>query len=210
MGIAANAYFSSDICATTMQFEAAKTFILEKLRKELPQHLSYHSVLHVEDVYESVGKIAAEEGITGEDLVLLRTAALFHDSGFLIQQKDHEKLSCDLVRKYLPDYDYGTTQIEKICGMIMATKIPQQPNNLLEEILADADLDYLGRDDFFIIGDRLYSELSMYGMISNERDWNLLQIKFLEGHKYFTKTAINTRKEQKEKYLELIKSKVDL
>ena len=193
-----------------MEFEAARAFILDKLNKELPQHLSYHSVLHVQDVYNSVGIISEQEGVSGEDLTLLLTAALFHDSGFLIQQKDHEMISCDIVREYLPGYNYTPAQIEQICGMIMATKIPQQPHNLLEEILADADLDYLGRDDFFIIGDRLFSELSMYGMISNERDWNLLQIKFLEGHKYFTKTAISMRKAQKEKYLQLIKLKVDL
>ncbi|MCY1378022.1 hypothetical protein D3C87_1448270 [compost metagenome] len=92
--------------------------------------------------------------------------------------------------------------------MIMATRIPQMPQNLLEEILADADLDYLGRDDFFTIGDRLYEELSVFGMVSNEWDWNVLQVKFLEAHHYFTDTAIRLRKQKKEENLQKIKDKL--
>jgi hypothetical protein len=93
--------------------------------------------------------------------------------------------------------------------MIMATRIPQTPHNLLEEILADADLDYLGRDDFFIIGNRLYDELAMYGIVNDRYDWNRLQVRFLENHHYFTQTAIRMRKAKKEEHLQLIKSQID-
>jgi uncharacterized protein len=192
-----------------MQFNEAKKFILKKLKKELPKHLSYHSVEHITDVYNSAKAIAKHEKVKGEDLKLLLTAALFHDSGFLEGQKEHEKLSCSIAKEYLPAYDYNDEQINKICGMIMATKIPQAPKNLLEEIICDADLDYLGRNDFFIIGDRLFSELRMYGMINDETDWNRLQVRFLETHHYFTKTAIKLRKEKKDEYLAIIKSRLD-
>lgn len=191
-----------------MQYEQAKTFILGKLRDELPQHLSYHSVGHVKDVCEATAALAGKEGVDGEDLVLLLTAALFHDSGFLFGAAEHEKKSCDLVRQYLPGFDYTEEQVEKICGMIMATRIPQSPNNLLEQILADADLDYLGRDDFFTIGNRLYDELAMYGIVNNKNDWNRLQIRFLENHHYFTATAIQLRKAKKEEHLAFIKSQI--
>ena len=132
-----------------MRYETVKKFILEKLQGELPQHLSYHSVGHVKDVCQATEEIAGKEGIAGEDLTLLLTAALFHDSGFLFGAAEHEKKSCDIARQHLPEFDYTGDQIEKICGMIMATRIPQTPHNLLEQIIADADLDYLGRDDFF-------------------------------------------------------------
>jgi hypothetical protein len=92
--------------------------------------------------------------------------------------------------------------------MIMATKIPQTPNNHLEQILADADLDYLGRDDFFTIGNKLYDELAMFGIITNERDWNLLQERFLESHNYHTATAISSRNAKKQQNLDIIKSKL--
>jgi uncharacterized protein len=192
-----------------MRFTEAKSFILKKLKKELPRHLSYHSVEHVKDVYKSARAIAKQEKVKGEDMKLLLTAALFHDSGFLINQKEHEKHSCKIAKQYLPEYGYTDEQIDKICGMIMATKIPQMPHNHLEQIICDADLDYLGRDDFFIIGDRLFSELMMYSIINNETEWDKLQIRFLESHHFFTATAIKMRKEKKDEYLAIIKSRLD-
>jgi len=191
-----------------MQYTEVEQLILHKLQHELPHHLSYHSVAHIKDVIQAATYIAAEEGVRGDDLLLLRTAALFHDTGFLHGAKDHEQTSCDIAKDILPGYGYDPSQIDRICGMIMATRIPQMPQNLLEEILADADLDYLGRDDFFTIGDRLYEELSVFGMVSNEWDWNVLQVKFLEAHHYFTDTAIRLRKQKKEENLQKIKDKL--
>lgn len=191
-----------------MQYEAVKKFILKKLKDELPKHLFYHSVAHVKDVLSAATSIAKMEKVSGEGLELLKTAAIFHDSGFLHGAKEHERKSCEIAREHLPKFDYSEAQIDKICGMIMATKLPQSPNNHLEEILADADLDYLGRDDFFKIGNQLFEELAMFGIINNEDDWNKLQIKFFESHHYFTPTAINLRKQKKMEHLAMIKSKL--
>lgn len=191
-----------------MRFGEAKTFILGKLRKELPKHLSYHSVEHVKDVFNACKSLAAAEGVKGDDLKLLLTAALFHDTGFLKGQKEHEKKSCQIARKHLPDFGYNKEQIKVICGMIMATKVPQQPQNHLEQIICDADLDYLGRDDFFTIGEKLFAELSVYGILSTEDEWNKLQVRFLEAHNYFTDTAIKLRKKRKDKHLRAIKKKI--
>lgn len=191
-----------------MQFDKVKKFILNKLKKELPKNLTYHSLGHIKDVYTAAEMLAKLEKIEGEDFTLLLTAVLFHDSGFLIQQKEHEKLGCDIAREHLPAYGYNNEQIERICGMIMATRIPQTPHNKLERIICDADLDYLGRDDFFKIGNYLYDELCMYGIINTENDWNKLQVRFLEGHKYFTPSAKKLRKAKKEEHLALIKSKI--
>ena len=190
------------------QFEKVEKFMLEKLQQELPQHLSYHSVNHVKDVMEAAMNIADAEKVDDADKLLLRTAALFHDSGFLFGAQEHERKSCEIARQYLPEYGFTEPQIEEICGMIMATKIPQDPQNHLEQILADADLDYLGRDDFFTIGDRLYDELAMYGIVNDKNDWNRLQVRFLENHHYFTATAIQSRKAGKEQHLQFIKSQI--
>lgn len=191
-----------------MQFEKVKKFILAKLKKELTKNLTYHSLGHIKDVYSAAESLAEHEGIEGDDYTLLLTAVLFHDSGFLISQKDHERLSCDIAKKHLPDFDYTPPQIEKICGMIMATQIPQTPHNKLEQIICDADLDYLGRDDFFTIGDKLFAELIMYGIIDNENEWNKLQVRFLEKHHYFTVSAKKLRKAKKAENLKLVKSKI--
>jgi predicted metal-dependent HD superfamily phosphohydrolase len=189
-----------------MQFQKAKAYINGRLRKELPKHLTYHSVAHVKDVYHAAERLAKAEGVKGDDLKLLLTAVMYHDCGFMVSSKDHEKIGCDIARQSLPEFDYAPEQIERICGMIMATRIPQTPHNLLEEIIADADLDYLGRDDFWTIGNKLFEELQMYGIIQTEDQWNALQVKFLDQHHYFTKTAIATRKAQKDRYVAVLKS----
>lgn len=192
-----------------MQFQDAKTYISKRLRKELPKHLSYHSTAHVKDVYDSARRIAKAEGIQGEDLTLLLTAAMYHDCGFMIQPKDHERISCEIAREALPLFSYTGEQIRRICGMIEATRVPQEPRNHLEQIICDADLDYLGRDDFWTIGDKLFLELQVYGIIRNEREWDALQVRFLEGHHYFTPTAIATRKPAKDAHLAQLKARLE-
>ena len=122
-----------------MEFLKAKTHINKRLKKELPKYLYYHSTEHIKDVYNSVKQIAAAEGVKGENLKLILIAAMYHDSGFMIQAKNHEKLSCDIVRETLPNFGFTLEQIKKICGMIMATQIPQNPQNHLEEIWCEAD-----------------------------------------------------------------------
>ena len=129
---------------------------------------------------------------------------LFHDSGFITQSKNHEELSCEIVREALPDFNYTHEEIDSICGMIMATKIPQSPTNLLEQIIADADLDYLGREDYWEISNNLFKEISFFGIFT-ENDWLQLQINFLEKHRYFTHTAITTREAKKQETLGILK-----
>jgi len=191
-----------------MEFEKVKKFILGKLKKELTKNLTYHSLGHIKDVYRAAENLAGLEKVGGEDLTLLLTAVLFHDSGFLESQKDHERISCEYAMQYLPQFGYTQSQVDQICGMIMATQIPQTPHNKLEKIICDADLDYLGRDDFFTIGDKLYSELCMYGILDNENEWNKLQVRFLEKHHYFTASAKKLRKDKKLENLNLVKSKI--
>ena len=189
-----------------MDFLKAKTYISKRLRKELPKHLSYHSTAHIKDVYESARRIGKSEGVSDLDLKLILIAAMYHDCGFTIQSKNHEKISCDIAKENLPNFGFSPEQIKTICGMIMATQVPQKPKNHLEEILCDADLDYLGRSDFFEIGNGLFHELKVYGIINTEEDWNQLQIRFLEQHHYFTKTSIANRKPLKDIHLSQLKN----
>ncbi|HTE00878.1 MAG TPA: HD domain-containing protein [Mucilaginibacter sp.] len=191
-----------------MQFKQTGDFILNKLRKELPAHLSYHGIAHVEDVYQAAERIAKEEGISKYEQKLLLTAALFHDSGFIKMREGHEAESCKIAHRYLPAYNYRPDEIELICGMIMATRIPQSPQTRLEEILCDADLDYLGRADFFILSCRLFAELQAEGIIKDEEEWDRQQETFMEGHRYQTATSIKLRQPKKAEYIKLVKSKI--
>jgi uncharacterized protein len=192
-----------------MDPQAAETYILARLRSGLPPHRSYHSCEHTLDVYRTAITIASAEGVGGEDLDLLKTAALFHDSGFLIQDQEHEQGSCMIAREALPGFGYSDDQVDRICAMIMATKIPQDPVNELSRILCDADLDYLGRPDFFRIGATLFNEFKYYGVLNTEREWNELQVRFLEKHHYFTRRSKLVREPVKRKHLAAVIEKLD-
>ena len=183
-----------------MDLESAGHFIFDKLQKELPSTLHYHSIDHVKDVLDASIRIAAGEGVNGEDLELLKTAAMFHDSGFTVRGKDHEEIGCDIARSILPGFGYQEEQITRICGMIMATKIPQTPYSHLEEILGDADLDYLGREDYWQISHFLFLEINESTHL-DDLSWLRLQISFLEQHRYFTKSVIKDRREKKHTHL---------
>ncbi|MBL7952587.1 MAG: HD domain-containing protein [Flavobacteriales bacterium] len=189
-----------------MDPQAARTFILTKLRNELPKARTYHSLEHTLDVYASVVDIAEQEGVTGEGLTLLKVAALYHDSGFTVQDLDHETAGCALVREKLPGFGFSSDQVERVCDMIMSTRIPQAPRNKLARILCDADLDYLGRGDFERIGSTLFQEMRHYGVLSTERQWNELQERFLERHKYFTGTNKRSREPVKQQHLLKVKA----
>lgn len=191
-----------------MQLVQAGKFILKKLKKELPAHLSYHNIDHTTDVHEVAGRIARGEAVSNHDLKLLLTAALFHDTGFIKMRIGHEAESCRIARQYLPGYNYKTEEIEAICGMIMATKVPQAPKTALEKILCDADLDYLGRNDFFILSCKLFAELCADGLIETEVEWDREQIEFMAQHHYHTATSVKLRQPKKEEYIKLVKSRI--
>lgn len=184
-----------------MDPQGARAYILAKLRHELPAGRTYHSLEHTLDVYASAIGIAEHEGIVGEDLVLLKIAALYHDSGFTEQDEMHEVGSCRIVKDRLPTFGFRPDQVERICRMIMSTSIPQAPRDRLDRILCDADLDYLGRNDFLRIGNYLFEELRAYGVLSTELEWNELQLKFLEEHRYFTETSKRLREPVKQRHL---------
>ncbi|NOT50725.1 MAG: DUF2179 domain-containing protein [Chitinophagaceae bacterium] len=175
---------------------------MAKLENELPAHLTYHTASHTEDVLKAVDILAASEGITGNALTLLRTAALFHDAGFLQQSEDHEEISCILARDHLPDYEYSPAQIEHICKIIIATRLPQSPTDIFSQLLCDADLYYLGTGEYTDKAAKLFNELTVTGPFYTESEWQIKQIEFLSTHKYFTRSAANMLEANKQKKLE--------
>jgi hypothetical protein len=189
-----------------IKFEDLNDYVLDRLERELPKHLYYHNYKHTIDVTIGVEIIGSGEGVGEKDMLLLKTAALFHDFGQVEGAVDHEDRSCKIAEEVLPQFGYDKEQIEIIKGIIMATKLPPQPKTKLEEIIADADLDYLGRRDMVPVSDTLYQELKVQGLIGSFNDWNKLQVKFLSVHQFFTETARKMRKVNKEKQIERIKS----
>jgi uncharacterized protein len=183
-----------------VNYTAAKSYILQAL-DALPPNLTYHGKHHTLDVLQATDNLCQAENITFYDKKLILTAALLHDSGFLRAYHNHEQQSCTIAAEWLPQFGYTEGDIQAICGMIMATKIPQSPQTPLEAILCDADLDYLGRSDFEPIGNTLFEEMNQNGQAINASDWRALQIRFLESHTYFTVTNQALRSPVKQRHL---------
>jgi exopolyphosphatase/pppGpp-phosphohydrolase len=202
-GVMPNAMFNTKF--KLIQFTDIQELILDRLEKELPRYLYYHNVKHTVDVVTEVELIGWAEGLDDEEILLLKTAALFHDVGHTISYDEHEFHGTELARKLLPAYGYSEEQLEKICNIIMATKLPPQPRDIYQEIICDADLDYLGRSDMIPVSNTLYKELSEQDKIGTLNDWNKLQLKFISTHTYFTKTARSLREVNKQKQIERIK-----
>jgi len=188
-----------------IQFTDLQEIILDKLEKELPDYLYYHNVKHTVDVVTEVELIGWAEGISDDDILILKTAALFHDAGHTVAYDEHEYHGTMLARSILPEYGYNDAQIERICEVIMATRMPPSPKNLLEKIICDADLDYLGRSDMIPVSNTLYKELKEQDKIGTLSEWNRLQVKFITGHQYFTSTAQSLREVNKQKQIERIR-----
>ena len=188
-------------------FTSIKQPILSRLKNELDPRLGYHNIMHTLDVLEQAEVLAKQEKVTDKhDLLLLKTAAVFHDSGFLFVYKGHEEKGCEIASDSLRNV-FSEEDIKKVCGMIMATKIPQSPNTLLEQIICDADLDYLGRNDFEPISQTLHKEFIIFKIIPEDIIWDHVQIKFFESHHYFTGTSISKRNEKKLKHLDILKER---
>lgn len=175
--------------------------LMDRFKKDLPVYLTYHNAAHTRYVLDKATLIAKEEKVEGNQLNLVQIAALYHDSGFLKGLVDHENVGCEIIKAELPAYDFSELEIQQICGMIIATKIPQRPQNLFEKIVADADLEYLGTDLFDLGSQRLFDELRYFNSELTRMEWLKIQIRFLESHQYHTDFCQRFRQPKKLEHL---------
>ncbi len=188
-----------------IQFLDIQEKLLDILEKKLPKNLYYHNIKHTIDVITEVELIGWAEGLTEEDILLLKLAALFHDSGHTIDYKNHEEHGAQIAKDILTNYKYPEESIDTVCRLIMSTKFPPAPKDKLEEVICDSDLDYLGRSDFVPVSNLLYKELKENDMIGTIDEWNMLQINFIKNHQYYTKTAQNLREVNKQNQINRLK-----
>ncbi len=191
-----------------MRYDQAYSFMMDRLENELPTWLTYHTAEHTKNVIAASEHLAKAEGLSDPDILLLKTAALFHDSGFLEHHQNHEEASCKMARQHLPGYGYTNDQVGAICEMIMATKLPQSPRSHAAQCLCDADLYYMGTDQYEANAEKLFTEFKKTGFVKSRTDWLLKQADFLSAHTYFTKTGREEREPQKRLVLQKLKQAV--
>lgn len=175
--------------------------VLDELREKLPQYLAYHGINHTLDVLNVCEQYIRREKLDERDRYLLRIGAIVHDMGFLIGPTNHEAVGAEMASKLMKELRMSQDVIDEVKGLVMATKIPQTPLNDLQKIICDADLDYLGRDDYPIISVKLFAELKHMNVISTEEQWKNLQINFLTAHKFHTSFARKNREPKKQYWL---------
>jgi uncharacterized protein len=196
--------------ATMPDFEKAKEYVLKRLEHELSPSLAYHGLKHtLQEVVPAADLLATLEKVSDEDRLLLLTAAYFHDLGFICQRIDHELISIQFAEQTLPGLGYSDRQIGVIRGIIQATCLPQSPTTLLERIMADSDLDYLGHEDFWVRSNDFRQELDHFGQKFTDMEWYAFQLRFMESHNYFTKSEQELRNAIKQQHIEELKELFD-
>ena len=200
LGIKPNKRFNTKYCL--IQFMDIQEELLDLLEQKLPDTLYYHNIKHTIDVVTEVELIGWAEGLKEEEILLLKLAALFHDSGHTVDYKEHEMHGTKIARQILTNYKYPQEQIETVCRLIMSTKFPPEPTDILEQVICDSDLDYLGRSDFIPVSNTLFQELKERNMIGTFDEWNQLQLDFIGKHQYYTETALHLREVNKQSQIE--------
>ena len=193
----------------TPDFDGAVAYAIGRLRSELSPQFTYHNLWHTRyEVMPVALKLARMSYANEADIQLLEVATAFHDIGFTEVDKNHELTGSRIVAQVLPDFGFSSTQIELIMGMIMATRLPQSPRTLLEQCIADADIDVLGRDDFLARNQCLRQELANLGTHFTDQAWLEGQLAFTKSHSYFTMAARALRDEQKQKNIEILQQRL--
>lgn len=180
-------------------YNTLRKIIIGMLHEKLSKDLHYHGINHTLDALNTANLYLRHIKISKHEAQLLRLGILFHDIGFVVSNNDHELKGVEIARELLTRFNFKRKDIEIISGLIMATKIPQQPNTILEKMICDIDLDYLGRSDFYKISNYLFEELQVTKGLTSKKEWDKIQVKFLEAHQYHTDFAIRKRQPEKEK-----------
>lgn len=192
-----------------MDFEQMRHQILNRLKSLLPENVIYHDIPHTLNVEKAAMRYARLEGVSDQDLFLLRTACLLHDCGFVYRYHENENFAIGVARSLLPEFGYSPQQVKVVCNIINATKFDVDPETQLEKIMCDADHDYLGRPDYNQISLKLRKELEEFGQTFSDKEWYLFQLRFLESiHEFHTDTAKNLRQNGKENRIADLRRKV--
>lgn len=198
-----------------MQNEVAnktKQYIADFFQNHMPAEYVYHDLEHTVQVVNAMEEIARSYELDAEQLEDLHLAAWFHDTGYTKGPQEHEERSCEHASQWMKEQEYASERIESVCKIIMATKLPQNPQSLSEQILADADLSHLGKTTYWQRCDLVRQEIAyLSGKHMSEKEWVEFEIEFMEKHNYHTTAAQRLYDKRKQKYVrQLLKQKIRL
>jgi len=175
------------------------TYVTELFREQVKPELVYHSLAHTQSVVKAAEHLASHYQLEETQYFTVLAAAWFHDTGYLLAAPaQHEEKGAELAAAFLTENGVSAAIITTVRACILATKLPQSPANLLEQIVCDSDLFHLGGDDFKERTKLLRKEMEqLTGQSISGGEWRLKNIKFLQSHQYFTDYARISQKKGK-------------
>tara|TARA_S200000501_G_scaffold284528_1_gene268802 strand:- start:100 stop:693 length:594 start_codon:yes stop_codon:yes gene_type:complete len=185
-----------------------KEKIFDDLSNILDGNYSYHNLDHTKRVISAAVKIGSNYDLSDKDWRCLLTACLLHDYGFIKSHIEHEKISVKLSSQILPKYGFSENEIEIINSLILVTKLEKKPKNLLESIIRDSDLEYLGSEDFIKISPLLKKEWINCEVVKSDSEFYKIQYEFILNHSFYTDFMIKNSIKQKKVNLDYSKSMI--
>ena len=185
-----------------------KEKIFNDLSNILDENYSYHNLDHTKRVISAAVEIGINYDLSEKDWKCLLTACLLHDYGFIESHVEHEKISEKLSSQILPKYGFSETDIQIINSLIIVTKLEKKPKNLLESIIRDADLEYLGSEDFIKISPLLKKEWINCEVVKSDSEFYKIQYEFILNHSFYTDFMIKNSINQKKENIDYAKSMI--
>lgn len=188
----------------------ARTHVEALIRERKPDWVRYHDFHHAKSVAEACQAIGVASNLSEEDLEVVVLAAWFHDVGYVEGIDGHEERSVDMAIAFLHESGYPEEKIARFAGCIRATKIPQKPKNLMEQVLCDADIAHLASKDFLELSERVRTEIEHRMRIKlTDLEWLTMNIDFVAGHRYFTDYAKTRFEAQRRRNLAVLREKLN-
>ena len=185
-----------------------KEKIFDDLSNILDENYSYHNLDHTKRVIGAAIDIGINYDLSEKDWRCLLTACLLHDYGFIESHVEHEKISAKLSSQILPKYGFSENEIEIINSLIIVTKLEKKPKNLLESIIRDSDLEYLGSEDFIKISPLLKKEWINCKVVKSDSEFYKIQYEFIINHTFYTDFMIKNSINQKKVNIDYAKSMI--
>ena len=198
----------------TPRLKKVDEYIRALFKDELPSGIKFHDANHTlhpaRGVVAVANRIAVSEKISEHDRELLIAAAYFHDTGYIREYSKNEPIAARMAGRILRLIGYKPKEIEKIQKMILATDLAVEPKTHIEKILCDADLDNLGREDFFKLDAKLREGRRVRGLdVNDDIKWFKGTLQVMKNHKYYTSSQIKLRKEEKQKNMKKLLKKLE-
>lgn len=191
--------------------EEVKQYVIHFITGHANPDIVYHDLQHTEEVVKAASLLGSHYHLNDHDFFVVLAAAWFHDAGYFNgPATEHEQRSAQLAADFLQQKGVNETTIQSISACILATRIPQTPTTLLEQIVCDADLSHLGSDNFGKRNKLLRKEAEIRESRSiTGEEWRSGSIRFLEKHTYHTDFAHSLFDNTKAQNLAKLQQKVD-